>query len=140
MYLCRELAELLKAFVGDRKDGFLFRNGAGKPLSQRSVLGRSLHRILEKLQVPKQGFHGFRRFRLTWLRKNRVPGDLERFWMGHADQEIGDRYSKMEEDAEFCQQLADTVGLGFQVPEVKPVTNADVAPIAPKTQLATSIA
>lgn len=140
VHLCRELAELLKMFVGDRKDGFLFRNSAGKPLSQRNVLGRSLHHILAKLHVPKQGFHGFRRFRLTWLRKNRVPGDLERFWMGHADQEIGDRYSKMEEDAEFCGQLADAVGLGFQLPAAKPVTSVDVAPIAPKTQLEASIA
>jgi integrase len=140
VHLCPALAEVLKTFAPDRKDGFLFRNGAGKPLSQRSVLGRSLHRILEKLQVPKQGFHGFRRFRLTWLRKNRVPGDLERSWMGHADQEIGDRYSKMAEDAEFCEQLADTVGLGFQLPATKPVTNSDVAPIAPKYQLELSIA
>jgi hypothetical protein len=90
--------------------------------------------------VPKQGFHGFRRFRLTWLRKNRVPGDLERFWIGHADQEIGDRYSKMEEDAEFCEQLADAVGLGFQLPDAKSVTNSFVAPIAPKSQLEVSIA
>ncbi len=140
VHLSRILAELLKTFVGDRKDGFLFRNTAGRPLSQRNVLGRSLHQILEELHMPKQGFHGFRRFRLTWLRKNRVPGDLERFWMGHADQEIGDRYSKMEEDAEFCERLADAVGLGFQLLDAKPVTSTDVAPIAPKTQLATSIA
>jgi integrase len=140
IHLCHALAEVLKRFASDRKDGFLFRNETGRPLSQRNVLGRSLHRILEKLQVPKQGFHGFRRFRLTWLRKNRVPGDLERFWMGHADQEIGDRYSKMAEDAEFCEQLADTVGLGFQLPATKPVTNSNVAPIAPKYQLELTIA
>jgi integrase len=140
VHLSRGLAELLKTFIGDRKDGFLFRNSEGKPLSQRNVLGRSLHQILEELHMPKQGFHGFRRFRLTWLRKNRVPGDLERFWMGHADQEIGDRYSKMEEDAEFCERLADAVGLGFQLPEENQVTRADVAPSAPKTQLETSVA
>jgi hypothetical protein len=69
-----------------------------------------------------------------------VPGDLERFWIGHADQEIGDRYSKMEEDAEFCEQLADAVGLGFQLPDAKSVTNSFVAPIAPKSQLEVSIA
>lgn len=138
--LCRELAEALRIFVGDRRDGFLFRNTGGKPLSQRNVLGRSLHPVLEKLHISKQGFHGFRRFRLTWLRKNRVPGDLERSWMGHADQEIGDRYSKMEEDAEFCERLADAVGLGFHLADTKPITNLDVAPIAPKTQLEASVA
>jgi hypothetical protein len=49
-------------------------------------------------------------------------------------------HSKMEEDAEFCEQLADAVGLGFHLPDTKPITNLDVAPIAPKTQLETSIA
>jgi integrase len=29
VHLCREFAELLKTFSGDRKDGFLFRNTAG---------------------------------------------------------------------------------------------------------------
>jgi hypothetical protein len=60
--------------------------------------------------------------------------------LGHADQEIGDRYSKMEEDAEFCERLADAVGLGFQIPDAKSVTNSFVAPIAPKSQLEVSIA
>lgn len=104
-------------------------------------MGRSLHPILEKkLRVKTQGFHGFRCFRLTWLRKNRVPGDLERFWMGHSDQEIGDLYSKIEEDAEFCQTVADSVGLGFQLPEENAVESCDVAPIAPKTVSEGSIA
>jgi integrase len=136
IHLCGELANLLKTFIGDRKEGFLFRNTSGKPLSQRNVLGRSLHPILEKkLKVEKQGFHGFRRFRLTWLRKNRVPGDLERFWMGHSDQEIGDLYSKMEEEAEFCQAVAESVGLGFKLGDGKTAATGDVAPIAPKTHV-----
>ncbi len=141
VHLCSELAKVLKTFVGNRTDGFLFCNRAGKPLSQRNVLGRSLHPILErKLQLEKQGFHGFRRFRLTWLRKNRTPGDLERFWMGHADQEVGDLYSKMEEEAEFCKQVADSVGLGFQLPTAESVNTSDVAPIAPKTMLKETVA
>jgi len=35
-------------------------------------------------------FHAFRRFRLRWLRKNGVPKDLERYWMGHAETEVSD--------------------------------------------------
>jgi integrase len=137
--LCSELASLLKAFIGDRKEGFLLRNMSGEPLSQRNVLGRSLHRILEKkLKIEKQGFYGFRRFRLTWLRKNRVPGDLERFWMGHSDQEIGALYSRMEEETEFCQKVAESVGLGFELGGGKTGGTGDVAPIAPKTHLEVS--
>jgi integrase len=136
VHLCNELATVLKAFIGDRTDGFLFQSGNGQALSQRNVLSRSLHPILEeKLKVEKQGFHGFRRFRLTWLRKNRVPGDLERFWMGHSDQEVGDLYSKMEEDTEFCQTVAESVGLGFELPQEKTNITRNVAPIAPKTAL-----
>jgi hypothetical protein len=40
--------------------------------------------VLAKLNQPC-----FPRFRLTWLRKNGVPKDLERFRMGHEDE--GDR-------------------------------------------------
>jgi len=47
---------------------------------------------------------------------------------------------KLEEDAEFCEQLADAVELGFHLPDAKPITNPDVAPIAPKTQLEASVA
>src|SRR5262249_425490 len=58
-------------------------------LQHRNVL-RALH------GTKKIGLHAFRRFRLTWLRKNRVPKDLERFWMGHAPEEVGDLYSKLK--------------------------------------------
>jgi integrase len=141
VHLCSELAISLKRFMGDRNEGFLFRNANGTPLSQRNVLGRSLHPILEKkLKVDKQGFHGFRRFRLTWLRKNCVPGDLERLWMGHSDEEIGDLYSKMKEEAEFCHNVAESVGLGFVLRDENTVAMCDVAPIAPKSVSKESIA
>lgn len=133
VHLCRELADLLKRYIANRTEGFLFPNAKGKPLSQRNVLARSLHPILEeKLRVAKQGFHGFRRFRMTWLRKNRVPGDLERFWMGHSDEEVGDLYSKIEEEADFCLKVAESVGLGFAIPEGKPAKVPEVVPIVPK--------
>ena len=103
-----------------------------------------LHR--ETVNAPV-GMYGFRRFRLTWLRKNRVPGDVERFWMGHddqekpvprdlerswmghADEEVGDLYSKVEEEAEFCLKIADSVGLGFTLPPEKKIQTCEVAPI-----------
>ena len=64
-------------------NGYLFATADGKSLQQRNVL-RILH------GVKSVGFHAFRRFRLTWLRKNGVPKDLERRWMGHAPEEVGD--------------------------------------------------
>jgi integrase len=94
----------------------VFRSRTGKPLSQSNILRRSLHAVLAKLNQPKCGAHAFRRFRLTWLRKNDVPKDLERFWMGHEDEEIGDRYSKLKQDVRFRQAVAKKIGLGFELP------------------------
>jgi integrase len=66
-------------------NGFLFATAEGKSLQQRNVL-RVLH------GVKSVGFHAFRRFRLTWLRKNGVPKDLERYWkfQGFAEDAITD--------------------------------------------------
>src|SRR5437667_152279 len=37
--------------------------------------------------MTKCDFHIFRRFRASWLRKNCVPWDLEKMWMGHTHKE-----------------------------------------------------
>ena len=113
--LCPALAAVLKAYVGGRTSGFLFHNRKGNFLSQTNLLRRGLHPALEELKQPKAGFHAFRRYRLTWLRKNRVHADLERFWMGHENETVGDGYSKMKEDVAFRLQ-AEKVGLGFELP------------------------
>ena len=105
-------------------------NRKGNFLSQTNLLRRGLHPALEKLRQPKAGFHAFRRYRLTWLRKNRVHADLERFWMGHENETVGDGYSKMKEDVAFRLEQAAKVGLGFELP---PKTT-DVARIARKNE------
>ncbi|PYT73550.1 MAG: hypothetical protein DMG39_06205 [Acidobacteria bacterium] len=64
--------------------------------------------------VKSVGFRAFRRFRLTWLRKNGVPKDLERYWMGHAPEEVGDLYSKLKDNVSFRQQWAERIGLRFE--------------------------
>jgi integrase len=101
------LACVLRSYVAGIS-GYLFATAQGKPLQQRNVL-RVLH------SIKRVGFHAFRRFRLTWLRKSSVPKDLERFWMGHAPEEIGDLYSKLKEDVAFRQEWAEGIGLGFEL-------------------------
>ena len=101
------LALELRGYVSG-VSGYLFATAQGKPLQQRNVL-RILH------SVKRVGFHAFRRFRLTWLRKNGVPKDLERIWIGHASEEVGDLYSKLKEDVAFRQQWAERIGLGFEL-------------------------
>jgi len=101
------LASELRDYVSG-VSGYLFATAQGKPLQQRNVL-RVLH------SVKPVGFHAFRRFRLTWLRKTGAPKDLERFWMGHAPAEVGDLYSKLRDDVAFRQEWAERIGLGFEL-------------------------
>jgi integrase len=107
---------MLKSFIGRRESGLLFTTRTGKQLPQSNVSRRVLHPILLELNLPKCGAHAFRRFRLTWLRQNAVPKDLEHFWMGHADEEIGDTYSKLKDLVSFRKGWTEKIGLGFDVP------------------------
>ena len=68
------LSAMLKAFIGDRKSGFVFRTSRGRPLSPSNILNRSLHPILKALSREEAGFHGFRRFRVTPTKESRTRG------------------------------------------------------------------
>jgi len=130
--ICPALAEMLKKYVGKRTSGYLFNNKNGNSFSQTNLLRRGLHPALKKLGQPKAGFHAFRRFRTTWLRKNRTPEDLIRFWLGHADESVTDGYSKLREDVEYRREVADKIGLGFEISPQTP----DVVPNVPSLELA----
>lgn len=125
-----QVAAELKEFIGQRKEGLLFCSRTGKQLWQTNILRRALHPVLAKLNQPKCGAHAFRRFRTTWLRKNGVPKDLEHFWLGHADEEVGDIYSKLKEDVAFRQEVTSRIGFGFELPAEECV----VGPNGPKIQ------
>jgi integrase len=127
------VAAMLKDFVGERNCGLLFSTRTGRQLSQQNILKRSLHPILIDLKQPKMGCHAFRRFRITWLRKNLVPEDLITFWLGHAGKTVTDTYSKLRDDVGFRKQVAEKVGLGFEIsPE-----SAVVGPNGPKIEAGT---
>ena len=123
--VCTELAKLLKQFIGDRRSGLLFANRIGGPLTQTNVVRRSLHPILEELGVEKTGFHAMRRFRTTWLRKQRTPEDFIRFWLGHAKSSMTDGYSKLADDMEYRYEVAEKIGAGFSIP-------ASMRPMVPR--------
>ena len=75
--------------------------------------------ILTKLNLKQNGtaFHSFRRFRVMHLRKNRVPLDLETFWIGHANKDVTDKYaSQLKEDGEWRKDVAEKTGLSFALP------------------------
>jgi integrase len=101
-------------------------------MARSNVLRRSLHKILEKIEREKCGFHAFRRFRITHLRKQRVMEVLLRIWVGHSTEGITDKYTidTLKRDVAYRKATAEQAGLGFHMPVVEP--QLPVAPIAPR--------
>ncbi len=130
------IAAMLRRFIGDRTSGFLFCSKNRNPLLQSNVLRLSLHPLLKKLAQPKSGAHAFRRFRTTWLRKQNAPEDLIRFWLGHANKNVTDSYSKLKEDVAFRKKVAGQVGIGFELP----AENPEVAPNCTQSDLLSTVA
>jgi integrase len=125
--IAEPLAKLLRAYIAG-KSGYLFGTRQGKPLLQRNVL-RILYRGLPEKVC---GLHTFRRFRTAQLRKERVPEDLIKFWLGHA-RNLTDNYaSQLREDVTFRQQWAERAGLGFSIVSMgsNTVVSIEVARVA----------
>jgi len=103
------LAALMREWIAG-KSGYLFATKNGSPISQRN-----LHRALHGTGI-KVGFHAFRRFRTETLRRARVPGDLERLWLGHTQKTVTDLYaSGVQNDREWRREWCERVGLGFNL-------------------------
>jgi integrase len=119
---------MLEEFVRGRKTGFLFSTRNGKPVASSNITRRHLHPALKQLGfinsstgTYKAGNHAFRRFRNTHLRnRTACPEGLRKFWMGHADESMGDLYDKIKEDVEFRKEWAEKCGFGFELPSVVP--------------------
>lgn len=92
----------------------------------------------KKNAVEIQGFHGFRRFRVTHLESSYVPPALVKYWTGHAKssdgevvrQTVTDKYVKMAKDAKFRADVAERIGLGFDLP----IETIEVVPSVPSSQ------
>jgi integrase len=141
------VAAMLRGFIGDRKQGFLFQTRTGTPFLQSNFLRSSLYPILKELGIEKQGFHGFRRFRVTHLESSYVPPALVKYWTGHAKssdgevvrQSVTDRYIKMAKDTKFRTAVAERIGLGFDLPKVEPAEAVPSVPSSQETEVAVSV-
>jgi integrase len=136
------IATMLKEFTFGRKIGFLFRSRNRKPIGSSNINRRHLHPALKQLGfvnsltgTTKAGSHAFRRFRNTHLRnRTKCPEGLQNFWMGHADESMGDLYDKIKEDAKFRKVWAEKCGFGFKLPSVVPnVPKKEENPLAVET-------
>jgi integrase len=86
-----------------------------------------------KLGIRKAGLHAFRHARVTMLRKNGTPADLQRQWIGHASLRTTDGYSHLDQEREYRKIAASVVGLDLILSPLSPPSKAP-APKA-KTQL-----
>jgi integrase len=109
------LAELLRQHVRDKKVGRVFEARNGSPISGDNVLKRVLHPLLKRLGIPKAGLHAFRHSRVTMLRKNGTPEDLQKQWIGHSSLRTTDRYSHTHQELEYRRLAASKAGLNLVV-------------------------
>ena len=72
------LVSVLREHVGNSRRTRVFEARYGSPLSAGNIRKRVLHPLLVRLGIPKAGLHAFRHSRVTMLRKNGSPADLQR--------------------------------------------------------------
>lgn len=111
------VARLLKSFIKPRTSGYI-PSSTGTPIHQSNFLRREFHPVLKAAGITKAGFHGFRRYRNTFLRNvARCPDGLLKYWLGHAHRDMSDLYDKVRDDPKFRLAEAKKVGVGFKVPK-----------------------
>ena len=108
------LAEMLREHIKG-KTGRVFKSQTGTPISGNNILKRVLYPLLAKLEIPKAGLHAFRHSRVTMLRKNGTPEDLQKQWIGHSSLRTGDRYSHTHEEVEYRRLAASKAAFSFVV-------------------------
>lgn len=99
------LAEVLRAFIGDRTTGLLFPSRRGGPLSDTNIRNRVLKPLLKQLGLPNAGLHAFRHGAVTLHRRAGTPEHLIRMWVGHsALGNITDHYSHTDQEIEYRRE------------------------------------
>lgn len=125
-----DVAAYLNPFVRG-KSGLILHTDNNTPYLYGNLADDWLDPSLDKHGLYEEGlgWHGFRRFRNTWLRKQRVQEDMRKLWLGHKpgksvdgeSVDMGEVYSALKEDLPARLAEADRVGYGFVLPsEVVP--------------------
>jgi integrase len=113
-----DVAVYLQKYVRHRK-GLIFSTRNRTPHLYGNLAEDWLDPLLAKLGLEEDGlgWHGFRRFRNSWLRMQRCQDDLLKFWMAHKPLTMSENYSMLREDlAARCEEVK-KVGYGFSLPE-----------------------
>ena len=115
-----DIAEPLAALMcvyAEGRSGYLFATKSGRPLTQRHAL-----------RASGVGLHAFRRFRSEVIRRAGVPRDIERTWLGHAKETVGDFYAGgLQNDRARRREWCDRAGLGFSFGLIGAINGAEPA-------------
>lgn len=129
-----DLTKMLRAFVGNRTEGYLFyptkvgwrnrRKGIEHPMfitvDPADVQRDSLDELMVKLgrgEEVGEGFHMLRRFRKSQLIRAGIDPLVRNFWFGHADKSMDRVYAEeLLGDTEWLREQAEKAGLGFDIP------------------------
>jgi integrase len=115
------LAQVLRRYT-EEMNGYLFTTRAGRILDPRNSL-KALHGA-----GNRGGFHAFRRFRFSVLRRAGVPENLIKQWLGHS-QNLMDLYAaQLRFDVAYRREWCEKAGLGFELGELGYKLRAAIRP------------
>ena len=132
-----DVAKWLGKFI-EGKSGLVLKTENNTPYLYGNIAEDWLDPLLSKLGLYESGmgWHSFRRYRNTHLRKQLVQEDHRMHWMGHQPKEMSEVYSMLKEDVPARLAEAERCGLGFTLPTPNPV----VVPNVPKIRRKKSVA
>jgi len=124
-----DVANYLQKFL-DKKSGLILRTSHNTPYLYGNLADDWLDPLLTKLGLYESGmgWHSFKRFRNTWLRKQRVQEDHRLHWLAHQPKEMSEVYSMLKEDVPARLLEAERCGYGFTLPQQK----LEVVPSVPR--------
>lgn len=86
--IAEHLAQMLRGFIGDRREGILFLNRAGKPYFANSVVWKKLWPLCDALGIQRAGFHAFRHMHATLLLETGASPKVTQRQLRHADSRV----------------------------------------------------
>jgi integrase len=87
--IAENLGEMLQRFIGDRREGLLFVNKAGRPYtSSGKVVQKRLWPLCDALKIQRAGFHAFRHMHATLLLETGASPKVTQRQLRHADSRI----------------------------------------------------
>jgi integrase len=105
--ISQQLTDHLKARAG--KSGLLFQNQNGEPITYDHAVYEEFQPLLEKLEIPKCGFHAFRHGNATLMDRMQAPSQVKMNRLGHEklDTTNGYTHAVSADERRVADQLGD---------------------------------